>query len=162
MAQPISRDSGPALNLLDRLLDDDPSAAGDPPQAAGLQASRVKGSLARDLEELLNSRRLPEWELEGFPRCADSLLAFGISDLTRFNVKDPRSLRSLLEHLRKTIERFEPRLGNVRVSLEQGREAGKALRFRVDALLRQQPGKPPVAYDGTVLLGTQSCLIQQR
>jgi len=161
MAQPIAKDPGAALNLLDRLLDDDPSSPGDPPQAAGLQA-RVKGSLARDLEELLNSRRIPDWELEGFPRCADSLLAFGVADLTRFNVLDPRSLKNLQDHLRKTIERFEPRLGNVRISLEQGREAGKALRFRVDALLRQQPGKPPVAYDATVLLGTQSCQIQQR
>jgi len=162
MAQPSSRESSAAFNLLDRLMDDDPSAPGDPPQAAGLQASRMKGSLARDLEELLNFRRLPDWELEGFPRCADSLLAFGVCDLTRFNVKEPRSLRNLQDHLRKTIERFEPRLGNVRISVEQGREAGKALRFRVDALLRQQPGKPPVVYDGTVLLGTQSCMIQQR
>jgi type VI secretion system protein ImpF len=110
MAQPIPKESGVACNLLDRLLDDDPSAADDPHQATGAQASRVKGSLARNLEELLNTRRLPDWELEGFPRCADSLLAFGIGDLTRFNVRDPRSMRSLLDHLRKTIERFEPRL----------------------------------------------------
>lgn len=162
MAQPSSRESTAAFNLLDRLLDDDPTSPGDPPQAAGMQASRMKGSLARDLEELLNSRRLADWELEGFPRCADSLLAFGVCDLSKFNVREPRSLRSLQDHLRKTIERFEPRLGNVRISVEQGREAGKGLRFRVDAVLRQQPGQPPVAYDGTVLLGTQSCLIQQR
>jgi type VI secretion system protein ImpF len=162
MPLPAPKDPGIPFNLLDRLLDDDPADAGDPVRLAGAPLNRMKGSMARDLEELLNSRRLPEWELEGFPRCADSVLAFGIQDLGAFNLKDPRSLRALQEHLRRTIERFEPRLGSVRITLEPGREPGKALRFRVDAVLRQQPGRPPVIYDATMHLGTQTCLVQQR
>ncbi len=77
-------------------------------------------------------------------------------------VHDSRSLRGLQDHLRKTIERFEPRLGGVKIGLEPGKDGSRSIRFRVDAVLRLQPGRPPVTFDATLQMGTNACTVQQR
>lgn len=161
MALP-ARDMPQVPSLLDRLLDDAPAQAAEPNWAASYHIGRMKQSLARDLEVLLNTRKLAEWETEGFPRCADSMLNFGIMDLTTITVNDARSLRGLQDHLRKTIQRFDPRLGSVKIALEPGKDGPKSIRFRVDAVLRLQPGRPPVTFDATLQMGTNACSVQQR
>ncbi len=161
MAQP-SRDMPQAPSLLDRLLDDAPAQGTEPDWAAGYHAGRLKQSLARDLEVLLNTRKLADWETDGYPRCTDSMLCFGIMDLTTITVHDSRSLRGLQDHLRKTIERFEPRLGSVKVALEPGKDGTRSIRFRVDAVLRLQPGRPSITFDATLQMGTNACTVQNR
>jgi type VI secretion system protein ImpF len=83
-------------------------------------------------------------------------------DLTSVSINDSRSLRGLQDHLRKTIERFDPRLGGVKIALEPGKDGPRSIRFRVDAVLRLQPGRPPVTFDATLQMGTNSCTVQQR
>lgn len=161
MATPL-RDMPQVPSLLDRLLDDAPQKTTEPDWASSYTQVRLKLSVARDLEVLLNTRRLADWEVEGYPRSADSMLCFGIMDLTTVTIQDSRSVRNLQDHLRKAIERFEPRLGNVRVSLEPGKDGPKSIRFRVDAVLKLQPGRPPVTFDATLQLGTNACTVQQR
>jgi type VI secretion system protein ImpF len=156
------RDLPQTPSLLDRLLDDSPAQATEPDWAASYHIGRMKQSLARDLEVLLNTRKLLDGETEGYPRSADSLLNFGIMDLTSVSVHDSRSLRGLQDHLRKSIERFESRLGGVKISLEPGKEGPRSIRFRVDAVLRLQPGRPPVTFDATLQMGTNACTVQQR
>ena len=161
MAHP-SRDTPQAPSLLDRLMDDAPAQGTEPDWAAGYHMGRLKQSLARDLEVLLNTRKLADWETDGYPLCTDSMLSFGIMDLTSVTVHDSRSLRGLQDHLRKTVERFEPRLGNVKISLEPGKEGSRSVRFRVDAVLRLQPGRPPISFAATLQAGTNACTVQQR
>lgn len=165
MARPSplsSRDTPQAPSLLDRLLDDAPAQTAEPDWAASYHMGRMKQSLARDLEVLLNTRKPLDEETEGYPRTTDSMLCFGIMDLTTITVHDSRSLRGLQDHLRKTIERFEPRLGGVKIGLEPGKDGSRSIRFRVDAVLRLQPGRPPVTFDATLQMGTNACTVQQR
>jgi type VI secretion system protein ImpF len=143
-------------------LDDEPQKLTEPDSALAFNAGRLRHSVARDLEVLLNSRRPPDWELAGQVRCTDSILNFGIMDLSSISIQDSRSLKQLQDHLRRVIERFEPRLGNVRIVLEIARDTGKSIRFRVDAILRLHPAKPPVSFDATLQLGTHACAVAQR
>lgn len=161
MAVP-SRDRPQVPSLLDRLMDDAPAQVSEPDWAGAYHVGRLKQSLARDLEVLLNTRKLADWETEGYPRCTNSMLCFGIMDLTSVSINDSRGLRGLQDHLRKTIGRFEPRLGGVKIALEPGKEGPRSIRFRVDAVLRLQPGKPPVTFDATLQMGTNACTVQQR
>jgi len=56
--------------------------------------------------------------------------------------------------IRRTIERYETRLTKVRVNLEISRELNQMLRFRVDALLKVHPSRPPVTFDAMLQLSS--------
>jgi type VI secretion system protein ImpF len=73
--------------------------------------------------------------------------------------KDRARIRRILE---ETILTFEPRLLRVRVTLEPRREYDKALRFRVDALLRVDPAPAPVTFDTVWRVETQEYTVQGR
>ena len=46
--------------LLDRLIDLEPKVAADPPASRSQSVRQLKASLRRDLEWLLNTRRIPD------------------------------------------------------------------------------------------------------
>ncbi|WP_236251020.1 type VI secretion system baseplate subunit TssE [Jeongeupia sp. HS-3] len=141
-------------SVLDRLLDDEP----DQPPGSGwmlFDMPDFKRALARDLEALLNTRTIDYSELfEAHPLAAESMVGFGIPDLSGISLLNPQDREFLREKIRKSIERHEPRLGRVRISLEAPRELERALRFRVDAILKVHPHKPPVSFDATLQLSS--------
>lgn len=141
-------------SIIDRLLDDSP----DEPQRDAVQTfdvARLKGALARDLEALLNTRFAdPEDSLADFPEAERSMLHYGIPDLSGLSLLNPDHREMLRDRLRRAIARYEPRLGSVRVSLDAPRELERHLRFRVDAILKVHPHRPPVRFDATLQLSS--------
>lgn len=141
-------------SILDRLLDDEP----DITQSAGsllFELPQFRRSLARDLEALLNTRTMDQVELfDAHPLANDSMLQFGIPDLSGVSLLNPDDREMLRERLRKAIERHEPRLSRVRISLDAPRELERHLRFRVDAVLKVHPHRPPVSFDATLQLSS--------
>ena len=73
---------------------------------------------------------------------------------------DDRAL--LRDKIRLTIERHEPRLAKVRVSLDAPQGAERMLRFRVDAVLKVHPSRPPVSFDAMLQLSSNTCSINER
>jgi len=141
-------------SVLDRLLDDDPRNA----QEAAVQydVRQLKQSVARDLEALLNTRKGDIDELlERYPLARDSVIGFGVSDLTSISLLNPDDRARLRGQLNSAIERFEPRLSHVQVELEAPREVERMLRFRVDAVLSYHPSRPPVSFDATLQLSSK-------
>jgi len=142
-------------SILDRLLDDEPKQ-----KASGAEPQRVniflyKASLARDLEYLLNTRCIDlDGFMDAFPLVKNSVVAYGIQDISSLSLLDPGHRSLLRDLIRKTIERFEPRLTRVRVTLETARDHERKLRFRVDAILRIHPAKPPVTFDAWLQLSS--------
>ncbi|WP_035055123.1 type VI secretion system baseplate subunit TssE [Andreprevotia chitinilytica] len=143
-------------SVLDRLLDDRPSE----PEVAGAMLFEVadfKRSLARDLEALLNTRTLEHEELfDAHPLAGETVINFGIPDLSGLSLLNPDDRELLRERVRKAIDRHEPRLSRVRVSLDLPREGERLLRFRVDGVLKIHPHRPPVSFDATLQLSSNA------
>lgn len=97
--------------LLDRLL----GAHGG---GRFLSQDQLKESVARDLEMLLNTRTaLPQELLAAYPECARSVLNFGLSDFAGLSHSSSEDRARICASVRLAVERHEPRLRGVQVSL---------------------------------------------
>ena len=148
-------------SVLDRLMDDEPGLSREPVPERTQSLRQLEGAVARDLEAMLNTRREALEELsEDFKEVNRSLVNYGLPDFTSYSLmgeKDRARIRRILE---ENIATFEPRLQRVRVTLEAQREHDKALRFRVDALLRVEPSPEPVTFDAVLQLQNQEYQVQ--
>jgi len=147
-------------SVLDRLLDDAPDQLSGQERSL-FELAAFRRSLARDLESLLNTRLMPEDELAAsYPRAGASMLRYGIPDLSGISLLNPDDRELLREQLRRAIEVHEPRLSRVRISLDAPRESERHLRFRVDAVLKIHPHRPPVTFDATLQLSSNVYKVQ--
>src|SRR5690348_13137633 len=127
---------GIALSLLDRLIDSQPGALQEQPMNEWEQLRSFKASLCRDLSALLNTRRA---ELDFDPvyqESTDSLLSFGITDFTAYNLKNAVDQEQVRRSIERAIRQFEPRLTRVAVSVEEPDPLRPVLKFQVEATLR--------------------------
>lgn len=140
-------------SLLDRLTDSDPRSSADPRTTYAESVRRFKASIQRDLEWLLNTRRIPELVPEDwFEQVPRSVYYYGIPDITSLS-RDSRDSRSILLHdVEQAIAVFEPRLADVRISVveAEGEQFRRELRFHIEATLRMDPTPEQVVFD-TVL-----------
>lgn len=145
-------------SLLDRLLDDEPDTTFDsaPPP---LGATGAKAALARDLEALLNTRVGDLAAIDAFPFAARSMLTFGIPDFSGLSLLSPDDCETLRERVRRTIGGHEPRLTQVRVTLDALPGAERKLRFRVEAVLRK-PYEAPVRFDAVLDLASSAYRVE--
>lgn len=149
-------------SVLDRLLDDQPREQVEGPLQQSFDLNRLKRSVARDLEALLNSRSVDlDGDIERYPLARQSVIDFGITDLSSLSLLDPGDRAYLRDKIRITVERHEPRLDKVRVSLDAPAGSERMLRFRVDALLKVLPTRPPVRFDATLQLSSNSCQVRE-
>src|ERR1035437_5922875 len=95
--------------LLDRLIDLEPKVAADPPASRSQSVRQLKASLRRDLEWLLNTRRIPDEAPETFRELHRSLYNFGLPDVTSMGLNSPRDRQRLLRLVGQTIALFEAR-----------------------------------------------------
>jgi type VI secretion system protein ImpF len=124
-------------SILDRLLDPESGGASG---RRGYTVAQLIDSVRRDLEDLLNTRQSVEDWPSDFVEVSDSLLAYGMPDLTLFNAGVPREREELALLIADAIARFEPRLRDVRVSLvEVGTIQTPKVRFHIEARLRTEP-----------------------
>lgn len=142
-------------SVLDRLLDDHPEVTSNTPMF--FEVADFKRALARDLEALLNTRILDHSELlEPYPLAGQTVINFGIPDLSGLSLLNPDDREYLRDRVRRAIECHEPRLTRVRITLELPRDGERLLRFRVDAVLKVHPHKPPVSFDATLQLSSNA------
>ena len=139
------------LPLLDRLIDDAPDAKQDPPLSAAEALALLRRSVRRDIESLLNSRRRWRSWPGGYEELALSPIGYGISDFAAGAFNDPGQRDRLCRQIEDTIQRFEPRLAQVRViQIDTGNTLDSTLRLRIEALLRAEPAPEPIAFDTLV------------
>ncbi|MGZ5429530.1 MAG: type VI secretion system baseplate subunit TssE [Thermoanaerobaculia bacterium] len=141
------------LSVLDRLVDFEPEAKAEPPSSRSKALRQVKQALKRDLEWLLNTRRVLEVPPE-LPLLADSMLAYGLPDFSNVSVKNTGDRHDLTLALETAIRRFEPRLEDVVVSLANASVLERAFRFKIEARLRIDPVPEPISFDTTLQLGS--------
>lgn len=143
-------------SVLDRILRTDLlyEGAGDrgrKPRGWDESVGLLKRNLLRDLQWLLNTRRTSDDELEAHPHLRRSVYNFGLEDITTFSADSSETPAELRRTIETTIERFEPRLTDVRVTLVDPGESGqRRIRFLVEGSLRTDPDPERVEFD-TVL-----------
>ncbi len=138
-------------SVLDRLIDTDPHSSAEAALTWAQSVRELKRALRRDLEWLLNTRRIVEPAPEGFNQLRESLYHFGLPDVTSASAESTDTRNWLRRQVEETITLFEPRLSGVRVTVSAvGELARREVRFVVEALLRMEPSPEQVVFD-TVL-----------
>ena len=159
----LSREAVVTSSVWDRLQDNAPREEKDDDSVTYLDLRRFKQAVARDLDALLNSRCVDlNDDIERHPHARNSMINFGIIDLSSLSLLDPDDRALLRDRIRLTIERHEPRLTRVRVTLDVPDNMQRMLRFRVDAVLKVHPNKPPVTFDAMLQLSSNAYQIEGR
>ena len=142
-------------SLLDRLVDLNPGIASDPPTSRSQSVRQLKASLRRDLEWLLNSRRIPEEAPESYEELFRSLYNYGLPDVASMGLNSPRDRQRLLRLIEQTIAIFEPRLTGVRVRAVDSAGSGpRILRFQIEAMLKMDPAPEQILFDTVLQLNS--------
>lgn len=139
------------MSLLDRLAEGDDSRP---------TLALIRQAVRRDLECLLNARR--SWlDLDG-RELQTSVLGYGLPDFTVMDLSTDDGRQWLCDEVRDTINRFEPRLTRVQVTLRDGdTPLERQLRLRIDAVLLVDPVPEPVAFDSEVEPVTLAVTLQE-
>jgi type VI secretion system protein ImpF len=149
------------LPLLDRLIDDNPSDAQDPPMSSAEALEALRRSVRRDLEALLNARRRWRSWPSSLRELQASPVGFGIPDLSSGALADPKRREEFRAEVEATIRRFEPRLQRVQVTLiGESNPLDATLRLRIDGLLHADPAPEPVAFDTVVEPGISEVKVE--
>ena len=110
----------------------------------------LKASICRDLGFLLNTRRAEEDFAPVYAEATNSLLTFGITDFTAYNLKSDTDQQQVRRSIERAIRQFEPRLTQVEVSVEKPDPLRPVLQFQIAALMRIEPAAEPVVFDATL------------
>lgn len=147
----VREDQPLAPSILDRLLDFDPQNSREAPKNRYQLLRELKDSVRRDLENLLNTRvRCGVWP-EGLDELENSLVNYGVPDMTGASLSSPREREGFCRLLQEAIRRHEPRLRNVRLQLLDNSEPlDRTLRFRIDAMLQADPAPEPIVFDSSL------------
>jgi type VI secretion system protein ImpF len=138
-------------SVLDRLVQ-----SGEPEPRNWYDSIRaLKHSVLRDIEWLLNTRRVIDPAGDELPELEHSVYNYGLPDLTSLSTDSATARKQLLRQVESCIELFEPRLGDVRVSevVTEG-EGGRHVRFQVEGMLRLHPDPEPISFDTVLEAGT--------
>lgn len=128
-------------SLFDCLTDLEPRNSKESFQPASEQIRALQASVARDLTDLLNTRRSESDIPDEFELTQYSIAAYGVQDFTAAAV-DRESVRRAIE---RSVRAFEPRLARAQVSVAESGDFVFA--FRISGALRIDAGFEPVVYD---------------
>lgn len=133
------------LSLLDRLILDPEIEEARSPER---WRNRMRDSVRRDLEMLLNTRRWIESWPTSFGELDTSLLSYGLPDIYNQSFTTDAQRDAFREQLIEIIRRFEPRFQSVTVEiLNNADPLDRTLRFRIQAVLLADFEGEPVVYD---------------
>jgi type VI secretion system protein ImpF len=132
---------GPTLSILDRLTEK------QTPASSWDEMREIKRSLCDDLAALLNTRRAEEDFDEQYEQAANSVLTYGVTDFTSYNLTNTIEQERLRRSIERAIRLFEPRLTRVNVILEDPDPLRPVLRFQIEAVLRTETPGEPVLFD---------------
>ncbi len=141
--------------LLDRLFDDAVGLGADP-LLRGLTLEQMKACVARDIESLLNARIGPRGDvLSDYPLARASIISFGLDDFVGLSLANPKDRERICAAIRDAINRHEPRLTKVVVSIAPNASAQQFLNFSVTAMLVLAPAVEAVSFDALLQPSTQ-------
>ncbi|HEX3470153.1 MAG TPA: type VI secretion system baseplate subunit TssE [Silvibacterium sp.] len=132
-------------SVLDRLM-----AVEEWPATRSQSLRYFKDALKRDLEWLLNTRQPPIPELADYPLAKASVINFGLPDITSLGLSSASDAGRLRKAIEICLRNFEPRLMDVRVTLEGSDITDRRLRFHIEGNMKLDPAPEEISFD-TVL-----------
>jgi type VI secretion system protein ImpF len=132
-------------SILDRLMEVE-----DWPSTRSQSTRFFRDGLKRDLEWLLNTRQPPIPELASMPAAKASVINYGLPDISSLglaNASDHRALRVAIE---VCLRNYEPRLMDIRVTLQGSDTTDRRLRFHIEGNMKLDPAPEEISFD-TVL-----------
>jgi type VI secretion system protein ImpF len=150
------------LSVFDRLVDLEPRSNVEAPLTRAESVRRLRIAVRRDLEWLLNSRRVAVPPDPALAQLNESVYTYGIPDITSIGIASPHERSRLLGEIRRAIQLYEPRLTDVKVSLLDDDELHRFQRldFRIEALLVMDPAPEAIRFDTTLDAVNQSYRIR--
>lgn len=148
------------IPLLDRLIDRDPRNTQEPLMSRAQSVRYLKESLRRDIEWLLNTRRINEESTDPKAELTHSLFNYGLPDLTHYSFNSSRDMGRVTWLLENTVAIFEPRLRNAKVYVEPVDKASLKIKFRVEGMLVMDPAPERVSFDTTLDVTSQSYTVE--
>lgn len=107
----------------------------------------VRNAVLRDVENLLNTRRIVDLPQRNTPHLRESMYAYGIEDFIAQNPRNGKIQKILESSIREVLSRFEPRLHDVRVEFRPGDHYEPNLCFVVSATLHAEPVQEPIFFN---------------
>lgn len=146
------------VSALDRLIDLEPDNRMENPLSRSQSIRLLKSSVRRDLEWLLNSRRIADAPDEGYKELNRSVYTYGLPDMSALTMASTTDRNRLVRSILASINLYEPRLTNVRLVVVETPDAGKKdVRFRIEAMLRMDPVPEPISFDTVIELKSGNC-----
>jgi type VI secretion system protein ImpF len=137
--------------LLDRLTDFAPGELADQRAEWEASAREFRESVRRDLEWLLNTRRIAEPAPDQYAELQRSLYGYGVPDVTSLSLDAPAARTRLARQVEEAIRLFEPRLASVRVKVAEATDPRRGgFRLTIEAQLRMEPSPERVLFDTAV------------
>jgi len=138
-------------SVLDRLIDHEPDVSTEPAWRQSQNLQEFERSVLRDLEALLNTRQTRPDLPPDMSHVAQSLLSYGLPDFSTTGVGNLKEREQLRQAVELAIQRFEPRLRDIRVTLHDVEsQFDRALRLTIEGLLWVHPDPQPIAFDTLV------------
>ncbi len=143
--------------VLDRLTDLAPKATADPTISLSESARQYKAGLRRDLEWLLNTRRITDvyeardpYPPETYTELNSSVFTYGLQDTTSRSADNPVVRSTIKRQIEECVRLFEPRLTSVEVTLLPPADDKRKVQFVIKAILRMEPDSERVLFDTTL------------
>jgi type VI secretion system protein ImpF len=132
-------------SILDRLTEVE-----DWPATRSQSTRFFRDGLKRDLEWLLNTRQPPLDEIAAMPAAQASVINYGLPDISALGLNSSTDQRALRIAIETCLRNFEPRLMDIRVTLESSDTTDRRLRFHIEGNMKLDPAPEEIAFD-TVL-----------
>lgn len=153
-----------SYSVYDRLLGpeyDNVTIATDDSEPNQAFTQRIIMSIARDLQNLLNTRKIEMDVNEQYNELEPSIVDYGVIDLTTVNARSEREREKYRESVQRAIENYEPRLKNVEVNvIDNPAESSLIFHFNISAVLMVEPTPLTLQFDS--VLPTDTRMFQVR
>ncbi|MEW6436187.1 MAG: type VI secretion system baseplate subunit TssE [Pseudomonadota bacterium] len=149
-------------SLLDRLIDEAPDRPRDQPLTRTEEIWAVRNGFRRDLEALLNTRRLCRTPPKAFHALRSALPFYGTEDFVGAPIATQEQRQDFAASIERTIRLFEPRFLSVKVIPVRARDpAERRQLIRIEAVVRLEHGPEPVVFDSALDWVTRRFTIEQ-
>jgi type VI secretion system protein ImpF len=144
-------------SVLDRLIDDPDHPE---PRTWDESVSAFKRAVIRDLEWLLNTRRVFPAAPEALDLVCSSIYNFGIPDLSSRSAQSAETRTRLQREVAEAVATFEPRLSKVRVHIVPQPSAERSVRFQIEGEMRTDPTPQAVVFETTLDMASKAIAVK--
>jgi type VI secretion system protein ImpF len=143
-----SKMQGFTTGLFDRMDDDAERTSGNRREAHARAVDEAMRSVTRDLQALLNTRSaLAQESLTPYPAVSGSIVNYGLIDFAGMSINSDTDQAEICKAVRLAIERHEPRLHKVAVTLQASKGGINRVDFLITAQLKSAPQSEPMSFN---------------